>query len=62
MRHTITVDGRGMTSLAGVRKQDHTQYEASESEDGTITLIPLARVRVRNVPAAPEPQVPLEMR
>ena len=59
VKHTITVDSTGRTSLAGVRTQDHRQYEASESEDGTITLIPLVKVRVRNVPLVPQPELPV---
>lgn len=37
----ITVDDRGRTSLAKVRRQRHDRYTAREHPDGTIVLVPV---------------------
>jgi hypothetical protein len=43
----VTVDEHGCTCLAGVRTQAHEKYRATEYPDGTITLVPAARVHAK---------------
>jgi hypothetical protein len=52
-RQEITVDERGRTSLARVRRQKHERYRAEEYPDGTLVLTPLVTVPVASLKAPP---------
>lgn len=52
MAHEITIDERGRTSLARVRKQTFDRYTAQEEPDGTLILRP-ATISPRTCPDHP---------
>lgn len=55
-KHEITVDSRGRTSLATVRKQLHERYLGSEDDAGVITLVPAVLVPAVRITPASSPE------
>jgi hypothetical protein len=53
----ITVDERGRTSLARVRRHEYERYAAEEFPDGTLVLTPVVSISAVEAAALADPAV-----